>query len=46
MISKVTPEDSNNAVIFAIDQKTGKLTQNGDPVYVLSPFCERFLTKK
>ena len=42
----VTNQDSKNAVVFAIDQKTGKLTKKGDPVYVLSPFCERFLQKK
>jgi 6-phosphogluconolactonase len=39
----VTNHDSNNAVVFAIDQETGKLTQHGSPVSVPYPFCERFL---
>jgi len=39
----VSNQDSNNAVIFRIDQSTGHLTQNGDPVSVPAPFCERFL---
>ena len=39
----VTNKDSNNAVVFRIDQSTGQLTQNGDPVTVPAPFCERFL---
>jgi len=39
----VSNQDSNNAVVFRIDQSTGQLTQNGDPVSVPAPFCERFL---
>ncbi|AXC12093.1 6-phosphogluconolactonase [Acidisarcina polymorpha] len=39
----VTNKDSNNAVVFRIDQSTGQLTQNGDPISVPAPFCERFL---
>ena len=39
----VSNQDSNNAVVFRIDQSTGQLTQNGDPVTVPAPFCERFL---
>jgi 6-phosphogluconolactonase len=39
----VSNQDSNNAVVFRIDQSTGELTQNGDPVSVPAPFCERFL---
>jgi len=40
----VSNQDSNNAVVFRIDQSTGQLTQNGDPVTVPAPFCERFLS--
>jgi 6-phosphogluconolactonase len=39
----VSNQDSNNAVVFRIDQSTGQLTENGDPVSVPTPFCERFL---
>ena len=39
----VTNHDSNNAVVFRIDENTGHLTQNGPPVPILYPFCERFL---
>jgi 6-phosphogluconolactonase len=39
----VTNQDSNNAVVFSIDPNTGRLTQAGEPIKVLSPFCERFL---
>jgi 6-phosphogluconolactonase len=38
-----TNHDSNNAVVFRIDETTGWLTQTGQPVSVPSPFCERFL---
>jgi 6-phosphogluconolactonase len=38
----VTNQDSSNAIAFKIDPATGKLTQNGQPVAVPSPFCERF----
>jgi 6-phosphogluconolactonase len=39
----VTNQDSSTAVVFRIDQSTGQLTENGDPVAVPAPFCERFL---
>ncbi len=39
----VSNQDSSNATVFRIDQVTGHLTQNGDPVSVPTPFCERFL---
>jgi 6-phosphogluconolactonase len=39
----VSNQDSSNAVVFSIDAKTGRLTQVGEPVKVLTPFCERFL---
>lgn len=39
----LTNQDSNNAVVFRVDADSGRLTQNGDPVPVPSPFCERFL---
>ncbi|MGQ8336954.1 lactonase family protein [Sunxiuqinia sp. A32] len=42
----VTNQDSNNAVVFRIDPKNGLLKQNGSPVPVRSPFCERFLVVK
>ena len=35
--------DSNVAVVFRVDENTGKLTQAGQPVPVPYPFCERFL---
>ena len=38
----VSNQDSSNAVVFRIDGATGHLTQNGDPVSVPHPFCERF----
>ena len=34
---------SDNAVVFRVDESTGKLTQTGPPVSVPYPFCERFL---
>jgi len=34
---------SDNAVVFRVDETTGKLTQTGPPVSVPYPFCERFL---
>lgn len=37
-----TNHGSNNAVVFRVDAATGKLTQQGDPVSVPYPFCERF----
>jgi 6-phosphogluconolactonase len=39
----VSNQDSNNAVVFRINQSTGQLTENGGPVPVPAPFCERFL---
>jgi 6-phosphogluconolactonase len=39
----VSNQDSSNAVVFRIDANTGRLTQVGEPVKVLTPFCERFL---
>lgn len=39
----VTNQDSSNAVVFRINLQSGILTQVGEPVYVPSPFCERFL---
>jgi 6-phosphogluconolactonase len=38
-----TNHGSNNAVVFRVDGETGKLTQQGEPISVPSPFCERFL---
>ena len=35
----VSNQDSNNALVFAIDPKTGKITRCGDPATVPSPFC-------
>ncbi len=35
--------DSDNAVVFRVDDRTGKLTQNGPPIKVPNPFCEQFL---
>ncbi len=42
----VTNHDGNNAVVFAVDGETGKLTQTGEPVAVTYPFCPRFLPMK
>jgi 6-phosphogluconolactonase len=39
----VSNQLSSNAVVFSIDARSGKLTQAGAPVKVLTPFCERFL---
>jgi 6-phosphogluconolactonase len=38
-----TNHNSNNAVVFRVDETTGHLTQQGEPVTVPAPFCERFL---
>jgi 6-phosphogluconolactonase (cycloisomerase 2 family) len=35
--------DSNNALVFRVDENTGKLTPTGQHVSVPYPFCERFL---
>jgi 6-phosphogluconolactonase len=34
---------SDNTVVFRVNENTGQLTQNGSPVSVPYPFCERFL---
>ena len=41
----VTNHDSDNAMVFRIDQQTGKLTPAGAPVDVPSPYCPRFLKR-
>jgi len=41
----VTNHDSNTAMVFGIDQETGKLTPAGQPVDVPSPYCPRFLAR-
>jgi len=41
----VTNHDSNTAMVFSIDQETGKLTPAGQPVDVPSPYCPRFLAR-
>ena len=41
----VTNHDSNIAMVFGIDQETGKLTPAGQPVDVPSPYCPRFLAR-
>ena len=38
-----TNHGSNNAVVFRVDAETGRLTQQGEPISVPAPFCERFL---
>ena len=38
-----TNHANNNAVVFRVDGDTGKLTQQGEPISVPSPFCERLL---
>ena len=40
----VAHQDSDDIVIFRINQKTGKLTQVGKPVKVSSPVCLKLLT--
>lgn len=37
--------DSHTAMVFRIDQQTGKLTPMGQPVDVPSPYCPRFLAR-
>jgi 6-phosphogluconolactonase len=34
---------SDNALVFRVDENTGKLIQTGQLVSVPYPFCERFL---
>jgi 6-phosphogluconolactonase len=41
----VTNHGSNTAMVFGIDQQTGKLTPAGQPVDVPYPFCPRFLAR-
>jgi 6-phosphogluconolactonase len=38
-------QDSDNIVIFQIDQKTGKLTPTGDKVEVGAPVCIQFVSE-
>lgn len=38
-----TNHGSNTAAVFRVDPDTGRLTQQGDPITVPAPFCERFL---
>jgi len=39
----VTNHDSDNAMVFKIDKKSGHLTPNGTPLPIVYPFCIRFL---
>jgi 6-phosphogluconolactonase len=39
----VTNHDSDNAMVFKVDEKSGHLTLSGAPVPVVYPFCIRFL---
>ena len=41
----VTNHGSDSAMVFRIDQQTGKLTPAGQPVDVPSPYCPRFLAR-
>jgi 6-phosphogluconolactonase (cycloisomerase 2 family) len=36
--------DSDNAIVFRVEEGTGLLTQTGTPVQVPNPFCARFLS--
>jgi 6-phosphogluconolactonase (cycloisomerase 2 family) len=38
-----TNHGSDNAVVFLVDEATGRLSQAGPPISVPYPFCERFL---
>ncbi len=38
-----TNQVGNSAVVFKVDNDTGKLTQVGQPVEISAPCCERFL---
>jgi 6-phosphogluconolactonase len=42
----VTNHGSDCAVVFKINEATGKLVQIGDPVPVTFPFCPRFVVWK
>ena len=39
----VTNHNSDNAMVFKVDEKSGHLTPSGNPVPIVSPFCIRFL---
>jgi 6-phosphogluconolactonase len=39
----VTNHNSDNAVVFKVDEKSGHLTPVGKPVPIVYPFCVRFL---
>jgi 6-phosphogluconolactonase len=41
----VTNIDSNNAVVFRVNETTGRLTQTGEPVTVPDPYCIQFVQK-
>jgi 6-phosphogluconolactonase len=41
----VTNIDSDNAVVFRINEITGRLTQTGEPVSVPNPYCIQFVQK-
>jgi 6-phosphogluconolactonase len=41
----VTNHGNEKAMVFRIDQETGKLTPVGQPVDVPAPFCPRFLAR-
>ena len=36
-------QDTNNVIMFRIDQKTGKLTPTGNVVEAGTPICVRFM---
>jgi 6-phosphogluconolactonase len=42
----VANHNSDNAVVFKVDEKTGHLTPNGQQASIVSPFCVRFLPLK
>jgi 6-phosphogluconolactonase len=39
----VANQDSGNIVVFAVDQKTGKIVQTGEVIELASPVCMQFL---
>jgi 6-phosphogluconolactonase len=42
----VTNHNSDNAMVFKVDEKSGHLTPTGNPVSIVYPFCIRFLSVK
>lgn len=42
----VTNHNSDNVMVFKVDEKSGHLTPNGNPVPIVYPFCIRFLPVK